>query len=388
MSKDITSIEITPKVVDLGASIVPLASVTRAGVVVQHPLQTPGTWLLVIAGVLLAFDASPFGSGLKLLPRPSVLMWMVCGLTSLAVFMLAYARRRFVIATADGGKVVLPQTDAQFSAAVTNCIREAIEHGTAAGPHYRIDLAQKSIATLAPAPAGAVASGAAPGLAAGETGAGASAAIVVPGAGAALPGAQGPARAGGFAGMPGLGMPGGVAGPAGMAAGAFGHVRDTTGPTTGPPTGPQANGAYRNGNDAPHGTDLLRRLDGVIGGQQPQGAPQMNGLGMPGALPAGRPGGVPGGLAAPATDDGGLRDLAFLMQVVDRANLQHKEALLDLLRVVEDHKRGGPTSPEDARAHWQSFAEYVQQYLGNVDGLPEATLRFGRAMGKDAGVRL
>jgi hypothetical protein len=67
------------------------------------------------------------------------------------------------------------------------------------------------------------------------------------------------------------------------------------------------------------------------------------------------------------------------MEHVRRADVQHKEALLDLLRVVDDHYRGR-ASREDALAHWRSFADYVVQYLSDVDGLIAHTERFGRHM--------
>ena len=385
MPRDISSIEVTSKVIDLGASVVPLAGVTRAGVVVQHPLQTPGTWLLVIAGILFAFEASPFGSGLRFPPKPSALLWTVFGLGALGVFMLAFARRRLVIATADGQRITLPPTDAQFAAAVTTCIREAIEHGGHGVPHYRIDLRAKNIATLAAAAPG---QGSAAHAATAGAPQAAEAAAMPPGFGAGIPQQAGQ--------LPGAGAhaasaqtahrnpgPGAmIALPAGMplggqpaAGGGFTAVREQTGPPT---KGSGANGAYRNGaGEVQPGfdRDLVRRLDAVPGQAQAGSAGQL-GLGFPagGAAAMARP------APAPAPDDGGLKDLTALMQLLGRANVQHKEALLDLLRVVEDHKRGGATSREDARAHWQSFAEYVQQYLGNVDGLAEATQRFGRAM--------
>jgi hypothetical protein len=90
-------------------------------------------------------------------------------------------------------------------------------------------------------------------------------------------------------------------------------------------------------------------------------------LSLPATMPAGH-----------ARDDG-QHDLAALMEHVRRADVQHKEALLDLLRVVEDYYRGRATR-EDAVAHWRSFADYVVQYLSDVDGLIAYTERFGRHM--------
>jgi hypothetical protein len=388
MSKDISSIEVTPKIIDLGASVVPLANVTRAGIVVQHPLQSAGTWLLVLAGILLLFEASPFGSELRFPPRPSTLLWIVCGLGGLGVFMLAYARRRLVIATADGQRITLPPTDAQFAAAVTSCIREAVEHGAAGAPHYRIDLGAKTIATLAGPPA----------VAAGTTSAYEAPAALPANGGMAHGMPHGSAvsaglgRSGPPAGIalpPGLGQGTPILAPNGAhAAPSLSAPREHTGPPTGPGAGPGANGVYRNGGGEPQGAferDLVRRLDGLTAQSQAAAAPQLGHTGAYGAPPfgagnPGMPGAVRPGQIAMPVDDGGLGDLALLIQVVERANVQHKDALIDLLRVVEDHKRGGATSREDARAHWQSFAEYVQQYLGNIDGLADATQRFGQVM--------
>jgi hypothetical protein len=84
-------------------------------------------------------------------------------------------------------------------------------------------------------------------------------------------------------------------------------------------------------------------------------------------------------LSAGAARDEGPHDLASLIEHVQRADLQHKDALIDLLRVVEDFYRGR-ASREDAVAHWRSFADYVVQYLGDVDGLIAYTERFGRHM--------
>ena len=83
--------------------------------------------------------------------------------------------------------------------------------------------------------------------------------------------------------------------------------------------------------------------------------------------------------ALPTPRDEAAHDLAGLMEHVRRADVQHKEALLEMLKVVEDYYRGR-ASREDAVAHWRSFADYTVQYLGDVDGLLVLTERFGRHM--------
>ena len=88
------------------------------------------------------------------------------------------------------------------------------------------------------------------------------------------------------------------------------------------------------------------------------------------------PPGMGGRPHAPA----GNRDLAQLIDFILRSEIQHKDTLLELLRVVEDHEMGGRTSREDALAHWKSFSDYVIQYLTGVDGLPVLTAQTARSL--------
>ena len=414
MSREISSLEITPKVIDLGSSIVPLTAVARAGVVVQHPLQSTGSRLLGLAGVLLAFEASPFGSGFRLPPKPSMLLWAICVVAALGVFMLAYARRRLVISTVAGETITLPPADAQFAAAVTNCIREAVEQTGAGTVHYRIDLSQRTIASVPPSAltpasvhhAGEAAHAAPSGVpvqgnAGHQTGThppatGAAAFALPPANGNTAPPYQSPA------GLPGLAH--GVT-----------FAREGTGASNGQSPGSphgvhgRSNGAhpYRNGGAEAAGLDgeLARRLDSLAA-QAQQGAPHSSFSGPPtgthglpgsaptGAQPASGLSGMQGRpVAAPASltlspPDNGLGDLLALIRIVERADVQHKQALLDLLRVVESWRKGAGTSREDAMAHWQSFADYVQQYLGSIDGLPEATQRASRGLVTEPGLRM
>lgn len=419
MSREISSIEITPKVIDLGSSIVPLAAVARAGVVVQHPLQSMGVRLLGLAGVLLAFEASPFGSGFRFPPKPSVLLWAICVLAALAVFMLAYARRRLVISTVAGESITLPPADAQFAAAVTNCIREGVEQAGAGAIHYRIDLTQRTIASVPPSGLRPVS-----GPHAGE--AAHIAPIGVPGHGGSghQPGTQAP-----IGGATSFALPpanGNTAPPYQAPAGlpGMGHgqpfARENPGSPTGQPAGGAiaahgrpngaANGAhpYRNGGAEPSGFDgeLARRLDNLSVPAHQAAAqssynngPPIASYGLPGGAAAGGQPiaglsglqGRPVATAAPMTlspPDNGLGDLLALIRHVERADVQHKQALLDLLRVVESWRKGGATTREDAMAHWQSFADYVQQYLGTVDGLSEATHRAARGLAAEPGLRM
>lgn len=87
---------------------------------------------------------------------------------------------------------------------------------------------------------------------------------------------------------------------------------------------------------------------------------------------------MPNGRVASQVVANPKRELDALVAFVVRSDIQHKTALLDLLNVVDDHLKGGATSRGDAVSHWQSFAGYVDQYLGDVDGLLALTRRVGR----------
>jgi len=76
------------------------------------------------------------------------------------------------------------------------------------------------------------------------------------------------------------------------------------------------------------------------------------------------------------------RDLGALIDLVTESGVQHKETLLQLLRVVDDHVNGGRTGREDALAHWKSFSDYATGYLGEVQGLVPLTERVQRLLQK------
>jgi hypothetical protein len=334
MGKSHSSIEITAKTIDLGSSVVNVAHVTRAGIVVAHPLRLAGIVAVLLAAGVLSFDLVYLGTKVTMPPKPSLLLWSASGLAAIGTFMVAYATRTFVISLADGSKVVLSSTDAQFSSAVTACIREAMEPNHSSPPHYRIDLAARTIVPIASA--------------------------------------AGPARVPDVAPAQGWSPSPASSLPDPTARGAPARL----------PEGPQAyNGAAYTQAAHDQGSPeqaLVRRLEALQpAGPASNGAPYLNGGS---GISRGNPRAGPP-MGRHAAQDAALRDLEQLIQFVARSGLQHKDALLDLLRVVEDHRKGGPTSREDADAHWQSFSEYVFQYLTAYDGLPGLTERVGRALG-------
>jgi hypothetical protein len=75
-------------------------------------------------------------------------------------------------------------------------------------------------------------------------------------------------------------------------------------------------------------------------------------------------------------------DLDSLVDLVARSSVQHRDTLLQLLRVVDDHVKGGRTGRDDALAHWKSFSDYAKGYLGDVQGLLPLTDRVQRLLQK------
>ena len=318
--KDYRNLEITPKLIDFGSSVIQLSQITRAGVSVQHPLRPAGWALLLVAAGLMGRELFLLGGKLALPTNGSVAVWAACGAAAVGIFMLAYARRSLLIATADGARLLLPAGDAQFAAAFTGCIRDAIEAGPDALAKFQIDIAARSIETL-PLRDAALAARAA-----------------IPASADDIAVARRPSAA----------------------------ATSTTGMT--------------NGARAPLSTPLITRQSDPLPGRSAATNASLTSTSTKPADLASRLATSAANLY-PNTRGDGLRDLTVLMSWVSRSDVQHKEALLDLLRVVEDHEKGGSVSRDDAQAHWRSFADYVQQYLGSMHELPDLTRRAGRGLG-------
>lgn len=389
MSREFSKFEVTSRLVDFGSSVIQLAQVSRAGVTVQHPLRRVGVICLLAAMALLGAEMRN-GFRLPFPPKASLELWGAFGLAATGVFMVAYAHRRLTIVTTDGARLVLPAADSQFALAVLGCLREAMQaEGT--GAHYRIDMVTKVITPIEGPAARQPDQAPWPGAEEYAVSHPAQAQLPTPvDIRSALPPRD--------AGSPGLGHANHVNGvrlpeafaPASAPARQFASPNPTASVSLNGSGGAEWPGMApashtQQPSMSPQQTaslehDLMRRIEALPSGM----APSSNGLAAPlqrvGAdtpQPRGTPISVP---FQPVAQDYGLSDLRSLMQFIMRANLQHKEALLDLLRVVEDHKAGGPTSREEADAHWQSFAEYVQQYLVGYDGLADMTLRAGRSL--------
>lgn len=325
-----SQLEITSKVIDFGSSVIQLAHVTRAGVWVQYPLRSLGSVLLAIAGGLLGREIYLTGGKLALPAGGSVLLWGAFGATALGIFMLAYARRRILIATTDGARMLLPSGDAQFAAAVVACLKDAMAAGPTGDTRVRIDIATRTM-TSVPSSEGRTTTTPIP-----------------------IDDLKPTDRA----------TAGGLH-EAYRSATAESTRRITPARTLS--TAPLAAAADRSNERRDNGRLAAASSAGISTRMFDNGGSAT--LHTATAATATRP--------AARNDD----ELTALIQFVRKADVQHKQALLDLLRVVEDYKTGGPVSREEAEEHWRSFADYVQQYLGAFEGLPDLTRRAGRSIG-------
>lgn len=354
MAQSHSKLDITAKVVDLGDRVIQLHHVVSAGRHATHPFRAGGLLLIVVGIGLVAGEAVLHGAtAFKLQSGGSLPLWIGFAAAGIGLFLALFARRMLVIRTSDGARIALPTADEDTAAALILRLRQAME---AAGAPATATQPQSAPAMLAP-PEQALATRA-----------------VQP-----------------------LGLPQHPQHPQQPAA-RTAAIADATSPHT-IPAGRIADG-YVNGHagrgfpsqGVPDGVPLREHgsLAQRLGNSPPQqhapiygGPPERS---RPGTAEIGGQQSIPReALTLPATlppaalRDEGPHDLAALMEHVRRSDVQHKEALLDLLRVVDDFYRGR-ASRDDAIAHWRSFADYVVQYLSDVDGLIAHTERFGRHM--------
>lgn len=348
--------EITPKVIDFGNRVVALGHVTSAGFGNGHPFRLLGI-VLVLAALGLVGNEVMSGKALTAIRSGgSRMLWIACIAAGFGIFAIVLPRRQLVIALSDGAKIRFSGGRSEFLGDVVRHLRAAIEADQTKHPRIVVDLAAGTI-EMADAPA------AAPPTDRHST----------------VPAAHAPGHATHVA--PGHMV---AATPGRMVA--LPHERTAPAERTQPP--------YRNGHANANGSGpahaaaealIARPFGATPGAPLPQHygyAPQQT-YGMPGPGSSSGPAAVGAGYG-PAAYPGSAsqhpaHDLDAVMQIIHRSDLQHKAALLELLRVAEDHLRGGATRRDDAVAHWRSFADYVHQYLTGIDGLVTATDRAGRA---------
>lgn len=321
--------QITSRTIDFGDRVVAVPQIAFAASRKGHPFKVLGVLLIVTAVALLAYEFV-LGAGLTALKSGgSTGIWATFVLAGLGIFGLVYQRRALVIGLADGSKIRVSGGSSAFQQRVVGCIGDAMRAEADAPYDVAVDM---NAGTIDGAP-------------------------------------------------PAAPMPAPYAGPNGAARNP--PQRTATVPASLPPGAmPQDHmpaAPYRNGHHAPLDT-LEARLNTANPTRRtgpPASAPIE--VQQSGEQPSWPNTGAPVTGQRPVREPSNpIRDLDALVLFVRQSDIQHKAALLDLLAVVEDYLKGGGTIREDAVAHWQSFAGYVNQYLAGVDGLVPLTDRAGR----------
>jgi hypothetical protein len=354
-------LDITPRVIETGTQVIQIAHVTSAGFGTVHPFRPVGLALILVGAGLVATEFIRGGMGAFTLSRAgSPMLWVAFAAAGIGLFLTVFARRFLIVRTVDGARSNLPAGDEEAATEVIGRIRAAIEAGAGA-----------------PMVAGHV-----PGL---EAGQGSPLSIGVdratrtgPPQRSLPPASQGSGQVRGLP-SPDPRMAGaGQTQPIGQSRRPDGYVNGHGGTHGDPAHGQPDGGDHRRqlseyvpprgaGEHSlpPHDTGPLQMDHGERGQRGPMAPRDLYGS-------------PPVSSNLPHREDP-AQDLRRLIEHVRLANVQHKEALLELLKVVDDHYLGR-ASREDALAHWRSFADYVAQYLGNVEGLLPLTERFGHHM--------
>ncbi|MGE0512430.1 MAG: DUF6232 family protein [Hyphomicrobiaceae bacterium] len=358
MAEHHVKFEITPRVVDLGDRVFQLQHVVSVGRHTVHPFRPLGLAVMVVGLGLIGNEAFFRGvDAFALQSAGSLPLWVAFVALGVSLFLLLYVRRVLSIQTSDGRRAELSSVSEEAATDVILRIRHAMEaadgmsvaHKPAHGPAAVQSGAEGTPPAHRATPAGQPHH---------DTGAAGRSPLSSPAAGdlagtRTVPaGRHGGAYANGHAG--GSALSSGAAVPEG------GSITD------------QAVQAYRR---AGGGTAPPQQKEQSAAPERRLTGPETAGAAAAGRDPLSGTAALPPGFARAD----GAQDLHAVMEHVRRSDVQHKEALLDLLRVVEDHYRGR-ASRDDALAHWRSFADYAVQYLGDVDGLIAHTERFGRHM--------
>ncbi len=379
-------LEITPELLDFGSTIVRVGQIASIGRAEQRPLRLVGVPLILVSCLLLGYELA-FNMRAFTLSKGSTGLWAACGALAIGLFCLVYAQRCLAITLAGGSRVMLRAGSQTFTDRLIYEFRRAMTAAPGSHLHIVVDLDEEEFAAGVVDDAGQhrVEGHVHPGY---------------PSAGQP-PQHHGPGTP---IGTPHVSGPGHLGPP-----GPLGHAAPVNGVHHAPPHWGM-NGAHRGpepGLAGPPAHALPMPAGQPRAAHGPAPGAHLNGA-MP-AQPAGQPiwqphhvppsrAPVPAGGSHVPHDSGPAagslavavsramppppgRDLASLIEFVARSDIQHRDTLIELLKVVEDHEAGGRTSREDARAHWQSFADYVGKYLGNVDGLAHLTERTGASLG-------
>ncbi|MEZ5856936.1 MAG: hypothetical protein R3D67_20175 [Hyphomicrobiaceae bacterium] len=339
-----------------------MAHITSAGFGTAHPFRPVGLALIAAALAAVAYTFIVGGTGAFALSNAgSPLLWVAFGAAGVGLFLSVFARRYLIVRTVDGARTKLRAGDEDASALVISRIRNAMEanHATAATtPQPRA----QSLETAASPPL-AIANEPSIQIRTTPTERSPPAAShqIAP---RATPSATTPTQPLSHLRRPDV----------------YTNGHDHTPATTADPFQvPAATSEPKRYQPAQYLPSRATAGTGAERQSLPAAHAEHAKAAEPLAAPAHAPLTVPAPTQITPPRDDPAKDLQALIEHVRRADLQHKEALLDLLRVVDDHFRGR-ANREDAQAHWRSFADYVMQYLSDVDGLLEATERFGRHM--------
>lgn len=380
MASSFKRLEISPDLLDLGTVLVRLDKIASVSRTERHPLRLVGILLLLIALALVGFEAMFNLAAFSVKSKGSLKIWAACGAAGIGVFCLVYAQRCLVVQLAGGSNILLKIASQSFADELVDVLRRALSLRPGTPFHAVADLTAEKLTETEPeamlgphhdsAPDGHHGHGGLPHQRPAHVAPG-----HFPGAGPSHFPANGAAGwqqpHGGSAIEPHRQAMSGDFSPAAHGR-QVGPVLNGHGaaPPPGPGMAPRAGPAPSLGPQIA-ATRSAPPFNGAPGG--PHGAPAAVHAGQPPTFAATSLNGRPG-------SPQGNRDLAQLIDFVGRSDIQHKETLLELLRVVEDHEIGGRTSRDDALAHWKSFSDYVVQYLTGVDGLPLLTAQAARSL--------
>ncbi len=354
---------ITPRVIDFGSRVVALAHVTSVDSCRTRPYMLLGVALLVAGGALVGLEIVSQGSIKGLISGGSTRLWGAFIAAGLGIFAQVYQRRGLEITLSDRSKIRIDANRDDFLQSVVTRIGEAMRAGPEADLHYIVDAQQQTIqiltASTGSSPLRVQVEQAMPTVTA------------IPGGTAEPPFSINPPSAAPPAWTqhsrgP---LPHEVNGRShlrnGYPSGRIAGTPDAIHPITQQPLHLEPATEFR-----PNPNSDSPPTYRYNGGGAPEGvAHAHNGhAAQVGRAPA----------AAPSGSAIGPRDLDKLIEFVRQAELQHKDALLNLLNVVDDYAKGGTTHQIDAIEHWQSFSSYVHTYLADVDGLAALTDSAGR----------
>lgn len=351
-------LHITPRVLDFGGRIVALHHVTSVAIRRSRPFFALGLVLMLAGAGFVGFEIWQRGFG-ELLKGGSTPLWLALVAVGIGIFAQIYQRRGLVISLSDRTQIPLEANREDFCQNLLTRFSEAIKARPDAPLHYVVDVGAQTIEIASdsdgpPFPGTTAVLPAAPpqdrrppdARLPGSPPANWSQAAGKPPAAMPLPHERPPASD----------MPFSSANPLRPAAGAPTGAAPPLGQASRPPNGGAATAEWSQQSAKPARPTYV---NGNGNGHTPPATGVLRPL-------------TPTPLSNPA------QDIDQLMELVRRADVQHKDALLNLLGVVDDYVKGGATMQEDAVEHWQSFASYVHQYLADVDGLVPLTERAGR----------